>query len=101
MSDSASAPGNGLRTQPLRRRIAQLEAEVRAVWKQAQAQRKRIAQKCGYEFLSLVDSEVNCKVVVIDIVQKLVFQNEEGSVISETDSSLVGKIIEVRFNSVH
>ena len=89
------------RTHPLRRRIAQLELELRAVRKQAQAQRQRIAQKCGYEFLSLVDSDRNCKVVVIDIVQKLVLQDEEGNVISETDGSLVGKIIEVRFNSLH
>ena len=73
------------RTQTLRKRIAQLEAEVQALRKQAQAQRQRIAQKCGYEFLALVDSEVNCKVVVIDIVQRLVFQDEEGKVISETD----------------
>ena len=89
------------RTQPLRKRIAQLEAEVRAVRKQAQAQRKRIAQKCGYEFLSLVDSDHICKVVVIDIVQKLVFEDEDGNIVSETDGSLVGKIIEVRFNSLH
>jgi hypothetical protein len=39
--------------------------------------------------------------VVIDIVQKLVFQDEEGNTISEPDASLVGKIIEVRFNSLH
>ena len=101
MSDSAERSAGSDRTHLLRKRIAQLEAEVRAVRKQAQAQRKRIAQKCGYEFLSLVDSDRNCKVVVIDIVQKLVFQNEEGNIVSETDSSLVGKIIEVRFNSVH
>ena len=88
-------------THLLRKRIAQLEAEVRAVRKQAQAQRKRIAQKCGYEFLSLVDSDRNCKVFAIDIVQKLVFEDEEGNIVSETDSSLVGKIIEVRFNSLH
>ena len=100
MSDSASAHA-GLRTYLLKKRIAQLEAEVRAVRKQAQAQRKRIAQKCGYEFLSLVDSDRNCKVVVIDIVQKLVFQDEERNVVSQTDGSLVGKIIEVRFNSLH
>ena len=86
MSDSASAHA-GLRAHLLRKRIAQLEAEVRAVRKQAQAQRQRIAQKCGYEFLSLVDSDRNFKVFVTDIVQKLVFQD--------------GKIIEVRFNSVH
>ena len=72
MSDSASAHA-GLRTHLLRKRIAQLEAEVRAVRKQAQAQRPRITQKCGYEFLSLVDSDRNFKVFVTDIVQKLVF----------------------------
>ncbi|PSB28751.1 hypothetical protein [Chlorogloea sp. CCALA 695] len=101
MSDSAERSAGSDRTHLLRKRIAQLEAEVRALRKQVQAQRKRIAQKCGYEFVSLVDSEVNCKVVVIDIVQKLVFQDEEGNVVSQTDGSLVGKIIEVRFNSVH
>ncbi len=89
------------RTQPLKKRIAQLEAEVRAVRKQAQAQRKRIAQKCGYEFLALVDSDRNCEVFMIDIVQKIVFQDEEGNVVSETDKSLVGKLIEMRFNSLH
>jgi hypothetical protein len=88
------------RTQPLKKRIAQLEAEVQAVRKQAQAQRQRIAQKCGYEFLSLIDSDRSCEVFALDIVQKLVFQDEEGNVISETDGSLVGKIIEVRFNSL-
>ena len=89
------------RTHLLRKRIAQLEAEVRAVRKQAQAQRKRIAQKCGYEFLSLVDSDRNCKVFMTDIVQRLMFQDEEGNTISETDSSLVGKIIEIRFKSLN
>ncbi len=39
--------------------------------------------------------------VVIDIVQKLVFKDEEGNTVSETDVLLVGKIIEVRFNSLH
>jgi hypothetical protein len=60
-----------------------------------------IAQKCGYEFLSLIDSDRHCEVFVIDIVQKLVFQDEEGNIVSETDGSLVGKLIEVRFNSRH
>ena len=67
--------------------------------KQAQAQRQRIAQKCGCDFLALIDSEVNCKVFAIDIVQKLVVEDEEGNIVSETDSSLVGKIIEVRFDT--
>lgn len=68
--------------------------------KQAQAQRQRIAQKCGRNFLTLVDNDRNCKVVVIDIVQKLVFQDEEENTVSETEGSLVGKIIEVRFKSL-
>lgn len=73
------------RIQPLKKRITQLETELRATRKQAQAQRQRIAQKCGYEFLVLIDHP-NTKVTVTDIVQKLVFQDEEGNTISETDS---------------
>ncbi|WP_009631565.1 hypothetical protein [Synechocystis sp. PCC 7509] len=87
------------RIHPLKKRIAQLELELRAVRKQAQAQRQRIAQKCGHDFLALVNSDRNCKVVVIDIVQKLVFEDEAGNIVSETDGSLVGKLIEVRFGS--
>ncbi len=69
--------------------------------KQSQAQRKRIAQKCEHEFLALVDSDRNCKVFAIDIVQKLVVEDEEGNIICETDGSLVGKLIEVRFRSLN
>jgi hypothetical protein len=87
-------------THTLRKRIAQLETEVRAVRKQAQAQRQRLAQKYGREFLVLID-DPNTKATVTDIVQKLVFQDEEGNPISETDGSLVGKITKVRFNSLH
>lgn len=63
-------------------------------------QHKRLAQKYGQELLVLLDSDHNCRVFVTDIVQKLVFQDEDGSITSETESSLVGKIIEVRFNSL-
>ncbi len=87
-------------TQSLRKRIAQLEAELQAVRQQSLAQRQRLAQKYGRKFLVLID-DPNTKATVTDIVQKLVFQDEEGNTISETDSSLVGKIIEVRFNSRH
>lgn len=83
-------------SQSLRKRIAHLEAELRAVKKQAQAQRQRIAQKCGHEFLVSVDHP-NTRVTVFDIVQKVLFQDEKGNVISEADLSLVGKLIEVRF----
>lgn len=44
--------------------------------KQAQDQRQRIAQKCEHEFLALVDSDCNCEVVAIGIVQKIVFKDE-------------------------
>ncbi len=101
MSDSAERRHRSDRTHLLRKRMAQLELELRAVRKQAQAQRQKIAQKCGHEFLALVDSDQNCKVVVTDIVQKFVVRDKEGNIVSETDGSLVGKIIEVRFNSLH
>ena len=61
---------------------------------------QRLAQKYGREFLALLDSDHNFKVFVTDIVQKLVLQDEEGNIISQTDSSFVGKLIEVRFNSL-
>ena len=59
-------------------------------------QRRKLAQKYGHEFLALLDRERKFKVFVTDIVQKLVFQDDEGNDISQTDSSFVGKIIEVR-----
>ena len=89
------------RIQILEQRIAQLEAELRTVRQQTEAQRQRIAYKYGQELLALIDSTPDAKVTVTDIIQKLVFQDEEGNTISETDGSLVGKIIKVRFNSVH
>ncbi|PSB27730.1 hypothetical protein [Chlorogloea sp. CCALA 695] len=87
-------------TQSLRKRIAQLEAELQAVRRQTESQRQRLAQKYGREFLVLID-DPNTKATVTDIVQKLVFQDEEGNVVSETDGSLVGKIIKMRFKSLH
>ena len=42
-----------------------------------------------------------CKIFVTNVVPKLVFQDEEGNVIFETNSFLVGKIIEVRFNLLY
>ncbi len=84
----------------LRERIVQLEAELWAVRQQSLAQRQRLAQTYGREFLVLID-DPNTKATVTDIVQKLVFQDEEGNTISETDGSLVGKIIKVRFKSLH
>ena len=89
------------RIQILEQRIAQLEAELKTVRWQTAAQRQRIAYKYGQELLALIDGTPDAKVTVTDIVQKLVFQDEEGNTISETDGSLVGKIIKVRFKSLH
>jgi len=50
--------------------------------------------------MKVVDSEINYQVLVTDIVHKLGFQDEEGNNISETDASLVGKLIEIRFRSL-
>lgn len=83
--------------QILTRRIAELEAEISAIQQHSLAQRQRLAQKYGQEFLALIDGDPNSKVTVTDIVQRLVFQDEEGNVISETDASLEGKVIQVRF----
>ncbi len=58
------------RTHLLRKRIAQLETELRAVRKQAQAQRQRLADKYGQEFLALIDGSPNARVTVTDIVQR-------------------------------
>lgn len=88
-------------TQVLKERIAQLEAELRAMRRQTEAQRQRIAYKYGHEFLALIDGSPNARVTVTDIVQRLVFQDEEGNTVSETDASLVGKVIQVRFKSLH
>lgn len=79
--------------QILTRRIAELEAEISAMQQHSLAQRHRLVQKYGREFLALIDGDPNTKVTITDIVQKLVFQDEEGNIISETDSSLVGKVI--------
>lgn len=87
------------RIQILTRRIAQLEAELWAVRQQSAAQRQRLAQKYGREFLELID-DPNTRATITDIVQKVVFQDKEGNIIYETDGSLVGKIIKVRFRSI-
>lgn len=84
--------------QTLRKRVAQLEAQLWAERQQSFAQRRRLMQKYGREFLALID-DPNTKVTITNIVEKVVLQDEEGNIISENDGSLVGKIIRVRFRS--
>lgn len=78
--------------QALKEHIAQLEAKVQTLEQKAQAQRQRIVDTYGDEFLALLDSDLNTRVTVTDIVQRLVFQDEAGNTVSETDASLVGKV---------
>lgn len=59
--------------QALEERIAELEAELRAMRRQNEAQRQRIAYKYGRDFLSLIDGNPNVRVTITDIVQKLMF----------------------------
>lgn len=101
MSDSAERRHRSNCTQPLRRRIAHLEAELRAMRRQNETQRQRLAYKYGQEFLTLIDGDPNTGVTVTDTVQKLVCQDEEGNPVSETNASLVGQVIQVRFKSLH
>jgi hypothetical protein len=44
--------------------------------------KQRITYKYGQEFLALIDRDPDTRVTVTDIVQKLVFQDEEGNTIS-------------------
>ncbi len=71
------------RIQILEQRIVQLEAELWALQQQSAAQRRLVA-KYGQELLALIDGTSDAQVTVTDIVQKLVFQDEEGNTISET-----------------
>lgn len=69
-------------TQALKKRIARLKAKVQALEQKIQAQRQEIAQKYGQEFLASIDGDPNTRVTVTDIVQKVVFQDEDGNIIS-------------------
>ncbi|PSB27726.1 hypothetical protein [Chlorogloea sp. CCALA 695] len=54
------------RIQPLKKRIVQLETEVRALRKQSPAQRQSLAQKYARKFLALIDGDRNAVAVIID-----------------------------------
>lgn len=55
-------------TQALKKRIAQLEAELQAMRWQSEAQLQRIAYKFRREFLALIDGDVNTRVTLPDIM---------------------------------
>ena len=66
MSDCPERSAGNHHTQSLKKRIVQLETEVRALRKQAPAQRQSFAQKYAREFLALIDGDRNAVAVIID-----------------------------------
>ena len=47
--------------------------------------------------LALLDSDPSYKVFVTTVVGKLVFRDEQGNVISQSDGVPIGQIVEVKF----
>lgn len=58
--------------------------------------RQELAQKYGLGILALIDGDPRAKVFITSVVEKLVFQDEQGNVISKTDGVPVGQIVEVK-----
>ncbi len=56
--------------------------KLKTVRQQVKRQRLQSVQEYGREFLALLDSAPGTKVTVTDIVQKVVFQDEHGNVVS-------------------
>lgn len=89
--------------------LEQLKAELRQVQNELKARQQKLAQQrernealrqdfarqFGHELLALVEGDPRAKVFVTHVVEKLVFQDELGNVISKTDGIPVGQIVEV------
>jgi len=45
----------------------------------------------------LIEDNPRAKLIVTPVVEKLVFQDEQGNVISKSDGIVIGKIVEVKF----
>lgn len=76
-----------------------LEAQKQRLAAQKQslsAQRQEIVQQYGPEFLALIEGDPRAKVFITNVVEKLVFQDDQGNVISKTDGVPIGQIVNVR-----
>ncbi len=87
-----------------------LKAELRQVQNELEARRQRLAEQrernealrqdfarqFAHELLALVEGDPRAKVFVTHVVEKLVFQDELGNIISKTDGVPVGQIVEVK-----
>jgi chromosome segregation ATPase len=89
--------------------LEQLKAELRQVQNELKARQQKLAEQrqrnealsqdfarqFGHELLALVEGDPRAKVFVTHVVEKLVFQDELGNIISKTDGVPIGQIIEV------
>lgn len=82
---------------------AQLQAELQHYQQRLAKQRQRnavlrheFAQQYGTELLALIDGDARAKVFVTPVVEKLMFQDEQGCVISKTGGVPIGQIVEVK-----
>ncbi len=73
----------------LQRRIEQLETKLLKAQKRLETQQRRNAkqrqkleQKYGKELLALIDGDPKVEVEVTELVEKIVFKDESGNVIS-------------------
>lgn len=95
----------------LQKAVEQLEAELRIARQQLaeqqqqlaiqqqrlEARRQEFSQEYGPELLALLEGDPRARIFITPVVEKLVFQDNQGNVISKTDGIVVGKIIEVKF----
>ena len=93
------------------KRIEKLEAELRIAGQQLaeqqqqlaiqqqrlEARRQEFSHEYGPKLVALLEGDPRARVFITPVVEKLVFQDEQGNVISKTDGIAVGKIVEVRF----
>ena len=97
--------------QNVQQRIKELKEELRIARQQQhlaerqlaeqqqrlEARRQEFAQEHGPELLALLEGDPRAKVFTTPVVEKLVFQDGQGNVISKTDGIAIGKIVEVKF----
>ena len=90
--------------------LEQLKAERRQVQNERKARQRKLAEQhqrnealrqdfarqFGHELLALVEGDPRAKVFVTHVVEKLVFQDDQGNIISKTDGISIGQIVEVK-----
>jgi CHAT domain-containing protein len=87
----------------LKAELRQVQNELKARQQKLAVQRQRnealrqeFARQFGHELLALIEGNPRAKVFVTHVVEKLVFQDELGNVISKIDGIPIGQIVEVK-----